>query len=107
MLLEDHEDESRRMYGEYFRASGLDVDETADGRMALAKAITRDPDVIVMETRLPGIDGFALCQLLRRDVTTPATPIVLVATDAVPAAREQQRAAVADIVLPKSYGAQA
>jgi hypothetical protein len=43
------------------------VHEASDGREALAKAITMVPDVIVSESRLPGMSGYDFCSLLRRD----------------------------------------
>lgn len=43
------------MYAEYLRmSSGWAVEEAADGREALAKAISSRPAVVVTETRLPG-----------------------------------------------------
>src|SRR5215510_2491017 len=82
-LLADSDHDSRQMYSEYLRAACFDVFEAEDGREALAKAISRRPQVIVTETQLPGIDGFHLCELLRADLFTRATPIIVVTADAV------------------------
>src|SRR5690349_114225 len=57
-LLVDRDLDTRRMYAEYLRLSGCAVEEAEDGREALAKAISHHPNVIVTETRLPGINGF-------------------------------------------------
>ena len=46
------------------RAAQFQVEQAEDGREALAKAISIHPDIVVTETRLPGMDGFALCDLL-------------------------------------------
>jgi two-component system, cell cycle response regulator DivK len=89
------------MYAEYLRLGSWRVNEASDGREALAKAITLRPDVIVTETRLPGIDGITLCNLLRRDVTTNAIPVVVVTGDAYPSDIERAIAAGADSVLTK------
>ncbi|HZT76170.1 MAG TPA: response regulator [Vicinamibacterales bacterium] len=62
----DRDADTRQMYSEFLRTR-CDVEEAADGREALAKALMRHPDVIVTETRLPGINGFELCRLLRHD----------------------------------------
>src|SRR5439155_14738543 len=80
-LLVDRDPDTRKMYAEYLRLSACDVDEAEDGREALAKAIARHPDVIVTETRLPGINGFDLCLLLRRDPSTTRISIVFVTGD--------------------------
>jgi CheY-like chemotaxis protein len=89
------------MYAEYLRLSACDVDEAEDGREALAKAIARHPDVVVTETRLPGISGFDLCQLLRRDPSTTGIPIVFVTGDAFEGDVRRAERAGADAVLTK------
>jgi CheY-like chemotaxis protein len=70
------------MYGQYMKAANWIVEEAADGRDALAKALALRPELIVTEIRLPGIDGFELCRLLRRDFATRAIPIVVLTGDA-------------------------
>src|SRR5438128_3379079 len=89
------------MYSEYLKQAHCDTDEAADGRDALAKAIARRPDVIVTETRLPGIDGFELCEILRRDTITRTIPIVVVTADGIPSSTERARTLGADAVLIK------
>lgn len=101
VLLADRDDDSRQMYGEYLKQSGLDVEEAADGRLALAKALSIRPDIVVTETRLFGIDGYDLCQLLRRDATTVGIPIVVVTADAYQREGERERSGAADVVLLK------
>src|SRR5687768_17028745 len=100
-LLVDRDDDTRQLYAEYLRLGSWQVDEASDGREALAKAIALRPDVIVTETRLPGIDGVTLCDLLRRDVTTNAIPVVVVTGDAYPSDIEHALEAGADVVLTK------
>ena len=100
-LLVDRDDDTRTMYSEYLKRASCDTDEAADGRDALAKAIARQPDVIVTDTRLPGIDGFALCELLRSDAATGAIPIIVVTGDGYPSSTARARTAGADVVLIK------
>jgi CheY-like chemotaxis protein len=100
-LLVDRDDDTRKMYAEYLAHSNCLIEEAEDGREALAKAITRQPDVIVTETRLPGIDGFELCALLRRDHATRAIPIVVVTGDAFEGDVKRAQHAGADAVLIK------
>src|SRR4029453_3768859 len=89
------------MYGAFFRSLAIDVDEASDGREALAKALSRPHDVVVTDTRLPGINGYELCQLLRRDVATKATPIIVVTAEPFATNIERARKAGADEVLVK------
>jgi hypothetical protein len=67
----------------------------------LAKAIARPPDVVVTETRIPGINGFDLCHLLRRDVSTRGASIVVVTGDAFESDVARAQDAGADAVLIK------
>jgi len=101
VLLVDLDTDTREMYREYLRRSALELDEASDGREALAKALSQPRDVIVTETRLPGIDGYELCQLLRRDLATKTTPIIVVTGESVPHNLERVRKAGADAVLVK------
>src|SRR5438552_7442297 len=80
-LIVDRDADTRKLYAEYLKLSACSVEEAEDGREALAKAIARQPDVIVTEARLPGIDGIALCELLRRDTATCNIPILCVTGD--------------------------
>ena len=89
------------MYAEYLKLGSWRVDEASDGREALAKAIALRPDIIVTETRLPGIDGIALCELLRRDVATNTIPVVFVTGDAYPADIARATSAGGALVLTK------
>jgi CheY-like chemotaxis protein len=100
-LVVDRDLEVRLMYGEFLRLVSWQVDEASDGREALAKAIAFHPDVVITETRLPGIDGITLCELLRRDATTHTIPVVFVTADAPAADIERARRAGGDLVLTK------
>jgi two-component system cell cycle response regulator DivK len=101
VLLVDRDADTRQMYAEYLRRDGWQTDEASDGREALAKAIALHPEVIATETRLPGIDGYELCDLLRRDASTCATAILVVTGDAFTPEVERAKQAGADAVLVK------
>jgi CheY-like chemotaxis protein len=100
-LLVDYDDDTRQMYAEYLRRAACEIEEATDGREGLAKAISRRPSVVVTETRLPGINGFELCRLLRRDVITQSIPLVVVTGSGYASDIEHARLAGADIVLLK------
>ena len=70
------------MYAAGLALSGWVVDGVTDGREALAKAISCRPAAIVTETRVPRLDGFELCRLLRSDPDTQRIPILVVTGDA-------------------------
>jgi len=101
VLLVTSDEDIRAIYRHCLQLAGCLVEEAEDGREALAKALTRPHDVIVTEARLPGMDGYQLCQLLRRDLATVKTPVLLVAGDGSPSSDDRGRAAGADAVLVK------
>jgi DNA-binding response OmpR family regulator len=50
---------------------GYAVYTAADGLKALEVARRERPDVIVLDVMLPGIDGFEVCRILRREMSMP------------------------------------
>ena len=100
-LVVDGDPDTRQMYGEFLRWSNWTVIEAEDGREALAKAIAERPDVVVAETRLPGMSGLDLCRLLRLDPETSAVPVVFVTADAMDAERARTMHGGGDAVLIK------
>src|SRR5262245_8386290 len=89
----------RSSYVQLLRAHAFLTEESNDGRVALAMAIVRRPDVILLEPGLDGIDGYQLCRLLRRDPDTRGAAIVVVAMQGEPYAVTRGRDAGADAVL--------
>ncbi|MGE5246168.1 MAG: response regulator [Betaproteobacteria bacterium] len=100
-LLADRDADTRMMYAEYLTRARCEVDHATDGREALAKAISRRPDAVVTDTRLPGIDGIDLCRLLRGDPATASIALVIVTGDAYAADVQRAEGAGADRVLIK------
>src|ERR1700712_3377631 len=85
VLVVDADGDTRALYRYAFEGHGYEVVEACDGREALTKALVRPPSLVVTETTLAYIDGYALCQILRQDRTTASTPIVVVAAESRPA----------------------
>jgi CheY-like chemotaxis protein len=93
--------ESRQAYVQCLRLAAISVDEAEEGREALAKALSRRHDVIVLDARLRGLDGYQLCELLRRDSSTQAVPIIAFTGESDPEAVERALRAGATTVLMK------
>jgi DNA-binding response OmpR family regulator len=53
------------------KKDGFSVEAVGDGRAALDSARKLKPDLIVLDLMLPEIDGFEVCRILRREMTTP------------------------------------
>jgi CheY-like chemotaxis protein len=100
-LIADRDADTRRTYVEFLKLSDYRIEQADDGRDALAKVFSRQPDIVVTETHLPGINGFDLCALLRSDTATRTMPIVLVTGDTFAADVHRAESAGADAVLAK------
>jgi len=59
------------------RTAGCEVYEALDGSSALQVAFRVQPELVVSDILMPGLDGFALCRALRRDVALRDTPVIL------------------------------
>jgi CheY-like chemotaxis protein len=101
VLVVDPDDDTRLLYRRAFELAGFDVVEAADGRDALVKALDRPPSVVVMEARLPILDGYSLCEILRRDRATAAVPILVVTSEAGSDRAHVIKSSGADVVLVK------
>jgi CheY-like chemotaxis protein len=59
------------------RTTGCVVHEALDGSQALKLVYELSPELVVSDILMPGMDGFALCRALRRDVALRDTPVIL------------------------------
>lgn len=55
-----------------------DVLTCTDGATALSLAEAEQPDIILLDVMMPGMDGFETCRRLKADPTTKHIPVVLV-----------------------------
>lgn len=59
------------------RAAGATVLEAHDGDAGLRLAYRGNPDVVISDIVMPGIDGFSLCHAIKRDVALRDVPVIL------------------------------
>jgi two-component system response regulator (stage 0 sporulation protein F) len=87
LLLVDDEPAVRELLHEYFAGQGYTVSTAPNGEMALAAVRAQRPDLVMLDIRMPGLDGVEVLRRLRRHDTT--LPVVMVtANEDVELARE-------------------
>jgi two-component system, OmpR family, alkaline phosphatase synthesis response regulator PhoP len=59
------------------KIEGYAVGTAIDGVEALKKARSIRPDLILLDLMLPELDGFAVCNILRRDPKSASIPIII------------------------------
>jgi PleD family two-component response regulator len=77
LIVEDDLD-TAEMLRVYFEAQGYRVIVADTGHSALEKCSLENPDLILLDVRLPDIDGFDVGQALQNDVRTSRLPVIFV-----------------------------
>lgn len=79
ILVVDDEPTIRETVAYNLENAGYDVVTASDGPTALEAARTQSPDLVILDIMLPGMDGFEVCRILRKEMTTPV--LMLTARD--------------------------
>ncbi|MBL9217749.1 MAG: response regulator [Opitutaceae bacterium] len=77
LAVDDEPDLTDLMQYHLVRA-GHDVTTAANGWEAIHAVRTNRPDIILLDLMLPDLDGFGVCEILRRDPATATIPIIIV-----------------------------
>ena len=78
---------------------GVEILEAADGEAAVEMAAAGEPDVIIMDIALPGMNGIDATKAIKR--TRPDTPVVILSVHELDAYREEARNAGAMYYVAK------
>jgi len=101
LYAEDHPS-MQRAVGRLLQAAGASVAIAPDGLEATARALAETFDLVLMDLRMPLLDGFEAARALRAGGCRVL--LVAVSADASPATRANALAAGFDAVLPKPFG---
>jgi CheY-like chemotaxis protein len=102
VLFVDDNAVNRTVVKSMLEAAGVLMDEAADGETGLSMINLGDYDLILMDLRMPGMDGLAAIRRLRgRGDAKAALPVVVLTADNAPDIRRQAEAAGADDLLHK------
>lgn len=75
MIVEDNQ-ASLELLSELMVSRGYKVRLALDGEIALKSIKTKLPDIILLDVRMTGIDGFEVCRRLKSDPVTVTIPII-------------------------------
>jgi DNA-binding response OmpR family regulator len=53
------------------KKQGYEVSTSGDGRLAVDQARSFQPDLVILDVMLPGMDGFEVCKILRKESNIP------------------------------------
>jgi DNA-binding response OmpR family regulator len=78
ILVVDDEKEIRDLLSIYLMEDGYEVIAASNGQEAISLAQAELPQVILMDVKMPGIDGVETCKRLKEEERTKSIPIIMV-----------------------------
>jgi CheY-like chemotaxis protein len=99
-VVEDNE-ASATGYAEILTGEGYRVQFAKDGYEVLAQLNQSRPDVVVLDLKIPKMDGWEVLERLKSMSTTPPIHVVVVTGDALPSHHELAMGRGASAVLVK------
>jgi two-component system cell cycle response regulator len=78
ILVVDDIEANVRLLQAKLAAEYYDVLTASDGATALEKAVREQPDLVLLDVMMPGMDGFETCRRMKDDPATRHIPVVLV-----------------------------
>ena len=75
LVVEDNE-RNLKLVRDVLQFAGFDVLEARTGEQAVDVAVAERPDVVLMDLRLPGIDGDEALRRIRSSASTVAIPVI-------------------------------
>jgi two-component system cell cycle response regulator DivK len=89
ILIVDDNGDSRELVVKILKNKGYQIIEAIDGEDALEKAITENPDLILMDISIPKIDGYEVTRRLKSQIGFKDTPIIALTAHAMKGDREK------------------
>ena len=105
VLIVDDEPRNRRIIEEMLD-DAYDFRNAGSGEEAISAIETYDPDLVLLDIMMPGIDGYEVCRRLRANSKLKFTKVILVSGKAMVEERLQGYAAGADDYMTKPFAAE-
>jgi DNA-binding response OmpR family regulator len=78
ILVADDEQEIRDLLDHFLKDKGYEVILASDGDQALQLANTENPQAIILDVRMPGLDGLEVCKRLKEKEETKFIPVIFI-----------------------------
>ncbi len=89
------------------KAADFEVEVASDGEAGLAKLACTAPDVVLLDMRMPGIDGLEVIRRMKLDPRLAAIPVVFVSANAQETAKRAALNAGGRFFLEKPFESRA
>ncbi len=88
ILIVDDDPDVRMVLALTLEEAGHEIEEASDGIQVLDMARETNPDAILLDINMPGMDGFQALEQLRSNRETEAIPVIMISARARPRDRE-------------------
>ena len=102
LVVEDQED-NRQILRDLLTSANFEVIEAEDGEAGLAAATAHQPDLILMDIQLPGLDDYEATHRIKADAVLGAIPVIAVTSYGLAGDADKARAAGCDAYISKPY----
>src|SRR3954470_19855314 len=101
LLVEDEKD-SRDFVAAYLKREGHSVATAVDGQTALRKLLTERVDAVVLDVRMPRMDGIGLLEIMRSYLRWYDLPVILLTAHGTPEEMRRARDLGVEEILHKA-----
>lgn len=77
ILVIDDDPASVNLAGIHLRRAGFEVVLVGDGEAGLERVREEPPSLVLLDIRLPGMDGYEVCRQMKQDTGTRSIPIIM------------------------------
>ncbi len=77
VLIVDDERDTNDILARMVQSRGFESIQVFEGALAVDAVRTHDPDLVLLDLMMPVVDGFAICEQLKRDRETNLVPIIM------------------------------
>ena len=101
------EDSPTALYitGQALTSEGHEVIRATDGQEAVRIAVDLQPDLILLDVILPGLNGFQVCRAIKTTSETATIPVIMITSKTRESDRQWGLEQGADAYLMKPYDA--
>jgi len=103
VLIVDDEEDVVRPLAFRLGVEGFEVMLEPDGELGYQTAVSKLPDIILLDVMMPGMDGVTLCRLLKERAETQHIPIVMLTAKTTMGDVENAFSAQADDYVGKPF----
>ena len=103
IVLADDDPTIRLLVNATLHSDEYDLFEASDGEETLALARREHPDLVLLDVKMPKVDGYEVCRQIKADPETSSIQVIMLTARAQEADRQSGREAGADDYFTKPF----